>query len=166
VVVLFSLLDFELFWQCGNMFVFLLDFRTVLTVWYFCFSFSFYDFLIKQNYHTVWTVSKSNRKTIDTEVTPVPLHTNTWPLTFLSDYPFGIFFFPLFTWVDISPTCGKHVHDHTIPLRGSICLHKTSWPHHILLNCIEQVRKVSGHVFVCKGTGVTSVSMVFLGQIT
>jgi hypothetical protein len=38
----------------------------------------------EQNYHTVWTVSKSNRKTIDTEVTPVPLHTNTWPLTFLT----------------------------------------------------------------------------------
>jgi hypothetical protein len=40
VVFLFFYCIFELFWQCG-IFVFLLYFWTVLTVWYFCFSIAF-----------------------------------------------------------------------------------------------------------------------------
>jgi hypothetical protein len=52
--VVFSYWILELFQQCG---IFLLDFGTVPTVWYFPIGL----------YHTVGTVPKSNRKIVETE---------------------------------------------------------------------------------------------------
>ena len=41
-------------------------------------------------------------------------------------------------------TCGKNLND----CRGEIWAHTVSLTHHLLLKCLYQARKVTGHVFV------------------
>jgi len=50
--------------------------------------------------------------------------------------------------IGILLTCGKHVHDCIISLRGEIWTHKTL-TRQFLLKCLYQSRKVSDNVFVC-----------------
>jgi hypothetical protein len=56
----------------------------------------------------------------------------------------------LYMGVTILLTCGAHLHDRIILLRGEIWPHKTSLTQlFFLLKC--QDRNVCGHVFVCLG---------------
>jgi len=46
-------------------------------------------------------------------------------------------------------TCGKHLHDPIILVRGDILDYQTISIRHFLLICLYQTRTVSDHVFVC-----------------
>jgi hypothetical protein len=41
-------------------------------------------------------------------------------------------------------------------------IRKTSWPRHILLKCLYQTRRVTGHIYVCYGIQFTSVGTTIL----
>jgi hypothetical protein len=88
-----------------------------------------------KSYHTVGTLPKSSRKIgeqgkIDTPITTISLY------TFLALYRYfnttwrEIFTLTLFSRlslrISILLTCGKHLHDHIILLRGDLWSHKTS----------------------------------------
>ena len=51
----------------------------------------------------------------------------------------------LYVRVGVLLTCGKHVHDRIILLRGEVWAHKAILPPPLFY----QARKVSDHVFVC-----------------
>jgi hypothetical protein len=57
-------------------------------------------------------------------------------------------FVPLYVRVCILLTCGKHLRDHIISLRGEVCAHRANFSLPLLLRCLHQDSKVSGHVFV------------------
>jgi len=58
-------------------------------------------------------------------------------------------FFRFHVRVGILLTRGKHLYDRIITQKGEIWAHKVKLV--ILLKCPYQVRKVSDHIFVCKG---------------
>ena len=55
----------------------------------------------------------------------------------------------LYMRVGILLTCGKHVHDCIISLRGEVWVHKANLIPPLLLKCLYQARKVSAFVLVC-----------------
>ena len=52
----------------------------------------------------------------------------------------------LYVRVVILLTCGKHLHDHIISLRGEVWAHKTSVTQQFLLKCLYYARRVSSHL--------------------
>ena len=52
----------------------------------------------------------------------------------------------LYVRVGILLTCGKHLHDHIISLRGEVWVHKTSVTQQFLLKCLYYARRVSSHL--------------------
>jgi hypothetical protein len=57
----------------------------------------------------------------------------------------------LYVRASVVLTCGKHLHDCIMSLRGEIRVHNTILPCHFLLKCQYQAKNVNDHVFVCNG---------------
>ena len=69
---------------------------------------------------------------------------------------------PLHVSACILLTCGKHLYDRIISLRREIWVHKTSLAPPLLMKCMYQTRKVSGHVFCESNVSIFPLSKIFL----
>ena len=84
----------------------------------------------------------------------------------------AFFIVTLFAWLYMSVvillTCGKHLHDCIISLRGEVWAHKTRLTLHFIVKRLNQARKVTSHVFVCLGVSMlplSTISIVDFGTV-